>query len=131
MIIVQTPSRHRHPLEVLRDGHLIYTFGYSGSGPMLECIESLGPRLEGSCVHSSDVDLTCARLILGSGVRSLEADRITPRALQVLSEAGVEVRAGSLVEGNDHRDVDDGEDHAEFFRRLRVSRGRLELTWTS
>jgi len=46
----------------------------------------------------SEVDLTCSRLLIYSGVRRIEADDITPRALQALAEADVDVKARDIKE---------------------------------
>lgn len=123
------PRASRNPLEVTRDGHLIYSFGYSGSGPLLECIELLGPNLEGASVRTTEVDRTCSLLLVFSKVRCVETDRITPGALQVLEEAGIELLTGN-VEGTDSGEVTAPvTDLRGFYDNLRVSRRRLELGW--
>ena len=117
------------PLEVLRDGHVIFTFGYAGPGPVLECVEALGNHLMGSSVRTTEVDLICAQLLVFAGVTHVEAERITPSAFHVLAEGGVEVRAGGVATP-DSEDVGvpftNGRD---FFNSLRTSQNRMKLGW--
>ena len=72
MISTGRSTENHYGLEVLRDGHIIYTHGYGGSGPLLECVELFGHHLEGSHVRTVEVDLTCGRLMAFAGVRSVE-----------------------------------------------------------
>ena len=127
---VQSTVNH-NALEVMRGGHMIYSHGYGGSGPILECVELLGHHLEGSHVRTVDVDLTSGRLLVFAGVRSVEAQRISPAAFMMLAQAGIDVKAAGVM-GPEADDVSEPfEDLTDFYKRLRVSQIRLELVWVT
>lgn len=131
MISTVRSTVNHDALEVLRDGHIIYTHGYGGSGPVLECVEHLGLHLEGSHVRTVEVDLTSGRLLAFAGVRSVEAQRISPAAFMVLAQAGIDVKAAGVM-GPEADDVSEPfEDLTDFYKRLRVSQSRLELVWVT
>ena len=131
MISTVRSSVSHHPLEVVRDGHMIYTHGYGGSGPVLECVELLGHHLGGSHVRTVEVDLTCGRLLAFAGVSTVEAQLISPGAFRVLAEAGIDVKAAGVMDPEADDVSEPIEDLTDFYKRLRVSRSRHELAWVT
>lgn len=127
MISTLHDGSRRDPLVVLRDGHVIYVHGYAGAGPMLECVELLGHHLIGTCVCTSVIDVDCARLLVFAGVDRVEVDAITPLALQVLANAGVDILARGVAELGPEDPGDPLEGVADFFCRLRTSTGYMGL----
>ena len=127
---VRFPENH-YALEVLRDGHVIFTHGYGGSGPLLECVELLGHHLEGSHVRTVEVDLTSGRLMAFAGVRSVEAERISPGAFRVLAQAGIDIMAAGVMGPEADNISEPFEDLTDFYKRLRVSRSTHELAWVT
>lgn len=112
---------------MLSNGHTIYTFGYGGTGPILECLENIGDHLRGTRVRTYEVDIVAARLLAFARVLAVETDRITVSAVQLLDDAGIEVRARQMVLGDDGCDLCY---HLEdFFRDLRISPDRPNLSW--
>jgi hypothetical protein len=122
---------NHYALEVLRDGHIIYTHGYGGSGPVLECVELLGHHLEGSHVRTVEVDLNSGRLLVFAGVRSVEAERISPGAFRVLAQAGIDIKAAGVMEREADNVSEPFEDLTDFYTKLRVSRSPHKLAWVT
>ncbi len=131
MISTGRSTKNHYALEVLRDGHIIYTHGYGGSGPVLECVELLGHHLKGSHVRTVEVDLICSRLLAFAGVMSVEAEHISPGALRVLAEARIDVKAVGIMEQEADSDCEPFEDLTDYYKRLRVSLSRHELAWVT
>ena len=127
MISVNRCNSPSPALEIVRDGHVIFTHGYGGASPILECVELIGGNLEGSRVRTYEVDVIAARLLAYARIGSLEADRVTVEAARVLEDAGVEVSTCSIVGGED--DCGPCHDLEDFFQELRRSRRRLGLSW--
>ena len=88
-------------IEVLRDGHVIFTYGYAGAGAVLECIELLGRAMGGTIVRTSALDEVSAKLLVFAGVQRVEPARATARALAALRRAGVEAEPRDVIEGPD------------------------------
>ncbi|MCJ2540234.1 MAG: hypothetical protein LN414_03070 [Candidatus Thermoplasmatota archaeon] len=122
---------NHYALEVLRDGHIIYTHGYGGSGPVLECVELLGHHLEGSQVRTVEVDLNSGRLLAFAGVTSVEAERISPGAFGVLAQAGIDIKAAGVMEREADNVSEPFEDLTDFYTKLRVSRSTHKLAWVT
>ncbi len=131
MISTIRSTVNHYALEVRRDGHIIYTHGYGGSGPVLECVELLGRHLEGSHVRTVEVDLTCGRLLAFAGVSSVEAKRISPGAFGVLAKARIDVKAAGIMEQEADDVSEPFDDLTDFYKRLRVSLRRHELPWVA
>jgi hypothetical protein len=122
---------NHYALEVLHDGHVIYTHGYGGSGPVLECVELLGHHLKGSHVRTVEVDLTCGHLLAFAGAGSVETERISPGAFRVLAEANIDVQAADVMRQEADSVSEPFEDLTDFYKRLRVSLSRIELAWVT
>ena len=131
MISTVRSTMNHFALEVLRDGHMIYTHGYGGSGPILECVELLGHNMKGSNVRTVEVDLTSGRLLAFAGVHSVEAQRIAPGAFRVLAKAGIDVRAEDVLGPEADGGGEPFDDLTDFYKRLRVSLSRHELAWVT
>ena len=131
MLSTVRSALNHYALEVLRNGHIIYTHGYGGSGPVLECVELLGHHLEGSHVRTVEVDLNSGRLLAFACVRSVEAERISPGAFRVLAQAGIDIKAAGVMEPEADNVSEPFEDLTDFYVKLRVSRSIHKLAWVT
>jgi len=121
----EVPRSNGWPIEVFKDGHLMFTFGYSGPGPIAECIELLGDALAGCRLRTTHVDLTGARLLAYAGVVTVDAAWVTRSARRVLEAAGVEV-SGDTTAGSGP-----GAEPSHDVRELLAPPIRGNLGWTA
>jgi len=87
-------------IEVIRDGHVIFSFGYTGSGPVLECIEWLGVAMRGTMVRASSLDEVSAKLLVYAEVRGVECGEATWGAMAALKVAGIEIRTDRILQSS-------------------------------
>jgi hypothetical protein len=124
-------TENQHALEVVRDGHLIFTHGYGGSGPILECIELLGDHMRGTIVRTVVVDLMCGHLLMAAGVTSIETESISPSAFRMLAEAGVDVRANNLMGPDADEFGLDDRGFGEILDRHWIFQRRPSMMWVT
>jgi hypothetical protein len=92
------PSRG---IEVVRDGHVIFSFGYEGPGPVLECMEWLGAAMRGTLVRTGSLDGVSAKLLAHAGVKGVECGEATWGAMAASRAAGVEIWTDRILRGTD------------------------------
>lgn len=126
-------SRVPDGIEVVRDGRVIFAYGFSGPGAVLECIEQLGNAMRGAIVRVKTLDGISAKLLVRARVLEVEAGRADRRALQVLDGAGIQARGRTIVDdpaGGPLAELEGLEDPEEVYERL-IGSPRLRcLAWS-
>jgi len=120
-------------IEVVRDDRVIFTYGFSGPGAVLECIEQLGHALKGALFRAKTLDEVSAKLLVHARVREVEAGRADRRALQILEGVGIQARGRTIVDdpvGGPLAELEGLESPEEVYERL-IGSPRLRcLAWS-
>ena len=119
-------------IEVVRDGHVIFSFGYAGAGPVLDCIEWLGGAMRGAIVRTGSLDCASAKLLVHAGVKGVECGEATWGAMTALRASGVEVRTERILRGPDSGPLsvlDNDEDPQAVYMRMKGSPMLRAMGW--